>query len=251
MIHHALAIAKRGLEVFPCQPRSKEPATAHGVKNATTDRAMICSWWNTNPDFNIAVACGVRSGVFVLDVDDAENVLAELEAKHGALPPSVEAITAKGRHIFFKHPGPAHRIPNHVSKLGPGLDTRGDDGYVLVAPSIHPSGTPYAWSVDSTDTFAPAPQWLLELISEPASSFRTTPPEEWRALVHDGVAEGRRNQSAARLAGMLLRRGLDPLVVLDLVQCWNAMRCQPPLDEGEINGIVNSICKRELGRRAT
>jgi len=61
--------------------------------------------------------------------------------------------------------------------------------------------------------------------------------------------EGRRNSSAARLAGYLLRRSIDPIVALELVQSWNAMRCSPPLPPDEIIVIVNSICGRELARR--
>ena len=43
-----------------------------------------------------------------------------------------------------------------------------------------------------------------------------------------------RNDTVARFAGHLLRRYVDPLVVLELLLAWNAMRCKPPLarDEG-------------------
>ena len=93
MIHTALRLAERGLRVFPCKPREKVPATAHGLKDATTDPAMIERWWQQDPQFNIAVATGAVSKVFVTDIDslDAEMELRKLEADHGELPPTVES----------------------------------------------------------------------------------------------------------------------------------------------------------------
>ena len=72
----AIAYAKRGTAVFPLQPRGKEPATANGVKQATTDTAAIDGWWTAGPDLNIGIATGSRSGVWVLDIDGRKTVFA-------------------------------------------------------------------------------------------------------------------------------------------------------------------------------
>jgi hypothetical protein len=164
MIKTALTLAARGLSIFPCSPRAKTPATAHGVKDATTDLAVIRHWWQTEPTCNVAVATGASSGVFVVDVDglDAEAELRRLETEYGNLSCSVEVITARGRHIYFKTPGVPVR--NSVAKVAPGIDVRGEGGYVLVPPSIHPSGRPYYWSVDTANAFAEAPEWLVAKI---------------------------------------------------------------------------------------
>src|SRR5262245_29476348 len=98
----ALAYARRGLPVFPCMPRAKEPAIHRGLKAATTDANLIVGWWRGNPDCNIGMATGEASGVFVIDIDseNGESSLAMLERQHGALPPTVESITGRGRHLF-------------------------------------------------------------------------------------------------------------------------------------------------------
>jgi hypothetical protein len=247
---HALGFARRGLHVFPCKPRGKEPATRHGCKDATTDPAIIEQWWRGNPDCNIAVATGTLSKVFCVDIDgiDAESELRKLEAQYGALPPTVESITARGRHLFFKMP--PQPLRNSTGKVATGIDVRADGGYVIVPPSKHPSGRDYYWSVDTSNTFAPAPDWLLARISDPRgnSTIVATPPSEWRELVK-GVAEGARDCSAAKLTGYLLRHRVDPYVALELVQVWNAARCTPPLPEEDIERIVDSISARELRRR--
>jgi Primase C terminal 1 (PriCT-1)/Bifunctional DNA primase/polymerase, N-terminal len=74
------------------------------------------------------------------------------------------------------------------------------------------------------------------------------PPSQWRDLIK-GVAEGARDCSAAKLAGHLFRRRVDPFVVLELLLGWNATHCTPPLPEEDIERIVNSIAGRELRRR--
>jgi bifunctional DNA primase/polymerase-like protein/primase-like protein len=253
MVKTALALAGRGFPVFPCVPRSKQPATSHGCLDATIDADMIRRWWCEQPAFNVAVATGPASKTFVVDVDglDAECELRRLEADHGELPPSVEVITARGRHIWFQYP-PDRPVKNTAGKIAPGIDTRGDGGYVLTPPSVHPSGRPYAWSVDSAKTIAAAPAWLVEKIAAPTNGSGTplpTPPSAWRELVECGVAEGARDDSTARLAGYLLRRSVDAFVTLELLQIWNASKCAPPLPASDIERIVASIAGKELKRR--
>jgi hypothetical protein len=65
----AIYYAAGGFAVFPCWPRRKEPATPRGFYNATTNPATIRRWWLANPDYNVALASGIASGVWILDVD--------------------------------------------------------------------------------------------------------------------------------------------------------------------------------------
>jgi hypothetical protein len=249
MLRVALQLAAKGICVFPCGVRSKTPSTPHGCRDATTDAAVIRGWWTANREYNIGIATGARSNIFVLDIDggSAETALKRLEDCHGELPASVEVITARGRHVYFKYPSTLVR--NSAGKLGEGLDIRGDGGFVIAPPSLHPSGRRYCWSVDSAAAFAQAPPWLLDRIAEKKSGNDTTPPFEWRALVCNGVTEGARNQSIAKLAGHFLRRYIDPVVTLEMMTVWNTVRCKPPLAEADVQTIVNSIAGREIKRR--
>ena len=250
MIRPALALAKRGLQVFPCTPRGKTPAVAGGCNAATTDELTIARWWRQNPEANIGIATGKPSGVFVVDVDgiDAEGELRKLEAQHGALPTTVEVITGRGRHLYFRMPAPD--IRNSASKIAPHIDVRGTGGYVLAPPSIHPTGRRYAWSVDCAGTIADAPSWLIERITTIShiKGDGTTPATEWRELVK-GISEGARDCGLTRLTGYLLRRYIDPFVVLELIRIFNAARCAPPLPDKNVVRIVNSVAGLELERR--
>jgi hypothetical protein len=216
----------------------------NGLKDATTDPERIERWWRANPNYNVAIATGTASGIFIIDVDDAEAELRRLEAEHGALPPSVEAITARGRHVYLKMPHAD--VHNSAGKLALGIDVRATGGYVLAPPSMHPSGCRYCWSVDSANTIADPPAWLIQKIC--TSRNNGAPPTRWRELVR-GVPEGARDNSVARLAGYLLHRRIDPHVTLELLEGWNQTRCTPPLPTGDVMRIVNSIAGRELKRR--
>ncbi len=249
MIRTALQLAAKGLHVFPCKPHNKQPATANGLKDATTDPDTIRAWWKQQPLCNVAIATGAVSGVFVLDVDglDAEAALRRLEEEYGAaLPETVEVITARGRHIYFNWPN--QPVRNSASKIGTHLDIRGDGGYVIAPPSVHPSGRRYCWSVDSANSIADAPGWLLAKQKGVVAATPTLSPE-WRALI-EGVSEGARDCTLAKLAGHLLRHRVDPFVTLGLLQSWNVTCCVPPLPAADIERIVNSIAGKELRRRA-
>jgi Bifunctional DNA primase/polymerase, N-terminal/Primase C terminal 1 (PriCT-1) len=249
----ACLLARQGFKVFPCIPRTKEPACAWSTA-ATKDWPTIKSWWTENSEYNVGLVTGKPSGFFVLDIDneDAEAALKALESELGALPETVEAITARGRHLYFKMPAAADISNSKV--LGPGLDIKATGGYVMAPSSVHPSGKVYAWSVDCAKSIAMAPDWLICRITKRRGANGKGKPEAqpatvWRELFLNGVDEGARDDSATKLTGYLAFRRLDPYVVLDVMQLWNANRCRPPLPESDIERIVNSVYGAENRKR--
>jgi hypothetical protein len=99
----ALALAARGMRVFPCHERQKEPLINDNLNRATTDPNIIKGWWSSG-NYNIGIATGPGSGIWVLDIDgeEGEETLRRLEGEHGPLPPTVEVITGgAGRHLYF------------------------------------------------------------------------------------------------------------------------------------------------------
>ncbi len=238
----AIQYAGLGFAVFPLQPGGKAPRTTHGHLDATTDPALIRLWWESCPGANVGLAIPI--GLLVVDIDDLDALL-RLKAEDRELPTTAKSLTGRGFHLFYRT---AEEIRNAVS-LFPGVDLRGVGGYVVVPPSVHPSGIRYQWEEPLTESsVAEAPAWLVEAALE-RSRPRARPPEEWRALVSRGVTEGGRNNAVATLAGHLLRRDVDPWVVLGLLLCWNATRCRPPLSEAEVTRTLDSIAGREVRRR--
>jgi hypothetical protein len=86
------------------------------------------------------------------------------------------------------------------------------------------------------------PPWL-EALARDQGARLGHPARYWRSLTTEGVAEGRRNDTIASLTGHLLWRGVDPEVALELLRCWNQVRCRPPLDDEEVLRTVESITR--------
>jgi len=244
----ALGYAARGLAVLPLRPGGKAPAgilVPHGLKDATTDPARIAAWWKAEPDANVAIRTG--QGIVVLDVDPRaggdETIDAYLENLGERLPVTAEVATGgEGWHHWFQ-------VGRELScaRLGPGLDLKADGGYVVAPPSIHPSGKQYAWHPSRTlgdVPLAPVPEWVART-NGAAGHHGGRPANEWTALAGHGVSEGARNTEAASYAGRLLGRGLGVLETFYLLEAWNAVRNRPPLPADELEGVVESIARKE------
>lgn len=250
LLEAALAYSARGMPIFPCQPKGKAPASARGLLDATSDFSRVKAWWQSFPQLNIGLATGKPSGIFVVDVDGeaGRSSMTELENKHGKLPQTYSVITGRdgsGEHVYFKL---GHRtVRNSAGVIAPGIDVRGDGGYVLAPPSVHPSGRVYQLSVDGADSFAEPPQWLLDLIEANHNTVQGKPLEHWHKTLTEQVPEGQRNATLASLCGKLLHCGLTDITLLfDMMLCVNAARCNPPLPPHEVETIVSSVVRSHL-----
>ena len=173
----AEAYASHGWRVVPIGPRTKHPRLQDWRNAATDDLDTIRSWWTgLYRGHGVGIVTGAATGLWVLDVDVADgkpgaNTLAAMNDAHGKLPETVTAITGSGGlHLLFNW-DPARPVTNGQSTgLGPGLDIRGEGGQIVVAPTIHPNGSPYQWhperhpwAIDVAD----APDWLYKLLNQP------------------------------------------------------------------------------------
>lgn len=149
-----------GWAVFRLREHSKLPATGHGFHDATTDSATAVEEWMADPGANVGIATGAVSGLVVLDVDPGgARSMEALKRRLGPLPPTLVALTPRGAHAYFAHPGVEVRCS--VAKLGPGVDVRGDGGYV-VAPPSRLGGDVYRWRLPDGRT-EPLPRDLADL----------------------------------------------------------------------------------------
>jgi predicted P-loop ATPase len=258
MLDHALTLARRGFAVFPLQPREKGPLPrSNGCKDGTRDEAQINRFWRRTPDANIGIATGPISGVFVVDFDSAE-ARGELEAYLGApLPPTLTATTGDGQHLHFRHPaGPAIRNRAGLRFAGRKhkIDIRGEGGYVVAPPSIHPSGAVYSWlaaDVQPTE----APEALLELILAPdiAPAPIQAPPsgvvvERARKYLEqvDPAISGDYGHDALYRAACILvvDFDLDTETAYSLLASDYNPKCVPPWSEKEIRHKVADAAKK-------
>jgi hypothetical protein len=161
----------------------------NGLTGATVDRDHIDAWWRRWPHANVAIRTGAASGLVVLDIDrrgGGHRTLAQLVKQHSRLPATRAVQTGDGVHLYFQHPGTP--VQNDASRrLGPGIDIRGDGGYVLAPPSRHHNGQHYR-TLDERIPVAAMPAWLLHIVT-----LAPTPPpaERFSVFAHDGDAWAR------------------------------------------------------------
>ncbi len=166
------------LTAADCRTPIADVGFEHGVHDATADPAEINRRWLLHRSANIALACGERSGLLVLDVDvkgaDGRTTLALYEEEHGWLPETWTVRTPSGgQHIYFRHPD---RLLRNRVGFAPGLDVRTTGGSVALPPSRRADGR-YEWTIPPTACpVAEAPAWLLELIDPPEPVRPPRPP---------------------------------------------------------------------------
>lgn len=255
MLDAALEYAARGFHVFPCKPKGKKPMVPGGCNAATIDVQKIRQWWSQWPEANIGIATGKKSGIAVLDIDPrhgGDDALSDIEAKYGKLPETPMSITGGGgRHYFFAY---RDGFRNSANKISAGVDTRGDGGYVIAAPSVHENGKPYEWELSSDISevsLAPLPDWIASGQIPKVHRNGTTNGHangtgnlNFTAghVPHDGapVAEGGRNVALASLAGQWIQAGDDFKTILAKAKAWNATN-PSPLSAAEVDQTCASV----------
>lgn len=172
MLYAALDYAVLGWPVFPLAPRGKLPLIAkrdggNGLHDATTDLEVICGWWEKCSAANI----GLRTGVAfdVVDIDGQEGL--DSLNRYRADRPMTWGPEAKtgggGWHLLHLPSGAGNR-----ARIVPHVEYRGDGGYIVATPSIHPSGRRYEWAPGAgpDEPLEPLPEWLRQLVVPPAPS---------------------------------------------------------------------------------
>jgi hypothetical protein len=170
--------ASKGFHVFPVaiswddkkQATNKRPLTINGHHDATTAHSVLERPFNVQlPRPGAAWGVGIwpgPSGYFVLDPDikggeHGDDELAALEAEHGRLD-TARAVTASGGgHVYIKKPAGVH-IGN--ADLAPGVNVRGDDGWVVAIGTRTPWGS---WDHDDATPHhaIDCPRWLLDRLT--------------------------------------------------------------------------------------
>jgi hypothetical protein len=206
MLHTVEEGAERGWPLFPLHDkkplferckiegcRGECGGVGHGYLDATTDVAVLRSWWRRHPDAGIGAATGVLFDV--LDIDGPKGFAALDEANtdgHHIVGPM--ASTGRGLHIYVQPTGEG--CTSNKFKV----DYRGKGGYVVIPPSLHPSGRRYQWQGFDWDTaLRPTPQWVLDLVFRRAQGQPTYRPSKRRKRFGRGYAQAALRHASERV----------------------------------------------------
>lgn len=247
----SLEYLRRNWSVIPLRYKDKRPSVRwQEFQHRRPSVEDIKSWQTRWSTINLGIVTGIISGIVVVDIDpkhSGDDSLASLEESNSDLPKTVEAITGGGgHHLYFTHPGGV--IHNKVG-LAPGIDIRGDGGFVVAPPSMHVSGARYSWAPGHSPEqieLMPLPEWLLTMITgEDRRAGHSR--DHWCNLVKQPVAEGERKKTIVSMADHLLWHGVDPDIVMEMLLCWNKIRCNPPLAEEDVVKTVEGTTRTHEG----
>ena len=165
--------ATRGWASYPLAPGSRKPLKgSHGFHDATTDQSALIDAFTDPPDLNIGIRTGEASGIVVIDVDAHEGAANGYESMRALATKGLRFPTGNrrtgcaivktpsgGLHLYYAAPREV-KIKSTNGVLAPGLDTRGEGGYIVAPPSITDKGS-YVWK-QSPDTLLELPGWVIE-----------------------------------------------------------------------------------------
>jgi RecA-family ATPase len=231
MIEEIRLLHRKGFCLIPVNGKAAAGGWEKYNHNRPTEE-MLETWFNGFFK-NVAIVCGAISGITVLDIDpkDGGNVSEWL----GKYPTDCYVLTGGGgAHLYYKHPG----VPCENIHIAPGVQIKGDRGYVVAPPSVHPiTGNHYKWL--SQGEPADFPTELLELKQEKTEASGNS----WISnLLEYGAEDGERNVSLTKIAGYFEGKGLPKDICINLVKTWN-LKNKTKLDISEIEQTVNSVYK--------
>lgn len=143
MLQTALFWLQKGIAVLPIFYKSKKPAIKSWIEyQSKLPTEEEVTEWFSHKWRNLAIITGWQNLV-IIDFDTFDKYAEWLQFATSGQPAlvaqySCAVVTARGVHIYV------YCANAHNMKL-PGLDIKACGGYVLVPPSMHPSGVQYTW----------------------------------------------------------------------------------------------------------
>ena len=247
-----------------CGSAGKHPRiswTAYQARKA--NETQVKAWAERWPDSNWCIVTGAVSGLIVIDIDprhggdESVRIYPELSSIL-SVPTPISLTGGGGQHYLFAHPG--FTVPN-AAGVWPGVDVRGDGGYIVAPGSRHVSQRMYAWDTSAHPEDVPLgvlPTNLFALFKKGSLLGGIAAEGSQRGRMDvDGIIEGRvrvpegqRNEVMLRLVGSLVGADSSEASVLAMAQTVNTRSFDPPMEDGELCRIVHNIIERE-GRKQT
>ncbi len=236
----AQAYHDAGLCTIPISPKAKTPALPgwKQYQSRKPDVSERWEWFGEHEDRNLAIIGGEVSGnLFVIDFDDKQVYLSWARAHKELVQTTAIVRTSKGYHVYLRAAEPVDTRDFN------GGEVKGEGGYVVAPPSVHPSGARYEF-VNAHDHNSIATVANLESLGLPLKlkdgTYKAEPAPEI-------IPEHTRNKTLASLAGSMRRRGLGYEEILGSLVVVNDLRCRPVLSRSEVERIAKSVLRYEPG----
>ncbi len=249
----ALRYLDRGWSVIPVGPDKKPlgPWKEFQSRHATPEE--VEKWFTQHPKAMVGIVCGEISDLAGVDIDSEEGE----EALAPYLPESLYtpvALTPRGfRHLYFRSMA---GFPTTAGVL-PGVDTRGNGGYLIAPPSVNGTGKGYTWAISPDDAEAEeVPESFAVYIKKYIHIYKGCDSQGGKDQsqksqasqdVTLNLSKGKRNESLFSIALSLLKGGMPAPNILYSLRELNE-RCAPPLSDSEVLSIFKSAQERQRRR---
>jgi hypothetical protein len=243
----ALAYARRGFSVIPIQGDKKafikwEPYQA---KKATAEE--IRAWWGKWPKAMIGIITGEISGLFVIDCDTREGYEAIQKLIPEALLLPIARTPRGGWHLWFLYPK-GSKITVGTGIL-PGVDIRGEGGYIIASPSVNGEGKAYTWQEGlSLGEVEPAilPCALKSALNKESTYYRES-RNTCYATAGGMFTDGRRDNDLFHTANILTKGGMSSEEIAQVLEHLIISWGEKP-DAKWISEKIESAKKRDSRR---
>lgn len=207
-------VEKHGFSVIPLIPGEKKPLIDwKPYQTRKPTRTEMMSWWAKNPKANIGIVCGEVSNLFVVDFDKYAPDYDEQKARE-VIPDGIKTPTVKtarnGLHYYFDNPEKDYSIK---ARLLPGIDYRGNGGFVVAPPSVNGNGNAWEWALPLTTKRLPVPDPLILILNNAVSYNKgLSSPSRQESSLSSNVVKmfelGRRDEDLFHTANILTKGGM-------------------------------------------
>ena len=190
-----------GWSVLPVKPEEKRPYMTNWLQYNKTrvSKSTMESWFTNLTGAGVGVVTGKISNIVVLDVESYCKIPIEELLKR--YPTQMVSRTGSGGyHLFYQYPTHVPHVGNRVG-LFDGIDLRADGGFIVLPPTVHPSGGRYEWISRGIPGTFPNSLLNIQVQAHPQG-------DGWITETLRGVSEGGRNDACARLAGYFFKKGI-------------------------------------------
>jgi hypothetical protein len=255
LLEAALNYHNMGLSVIPLSPGAKIPPKGFDVikyRNILASEEEIKAWWKENPRYNIGIITGKLSDIFVVDLDKhdpaySEDIALEYFPETDICP--VVSTPKGGQHLYYKYPEDENLTIG--SRVFPGIDFRGEGGYVVAPPSVNGNGKGYSWVIPfERATLARLQRRALNKISK-STLYR----ECSKSVVNENsdttkdyidykiLQKGNRDSDLFTIANALIKSRINVNIARQVIEIL-ANNCNPPFSESDANAKIESAIQR-------
>lgn len=250
--------AAQGFCVVPLLYKDKRPKQGFDLEKYFGHRsteAELTEWFANEGECNVGIVCGFVSELIVIDIDGEHSKtvfmdkLVKIPTLFSKVQETLGATSGKGLHFYLRASKSdfPHGIDATVLFNGQGGEVRikGNRGYVVAPPSIHPSGKEYLSNGKPLQAIN-VHEFNMLLAVFGATEAASLQVAELFKPEYKKTAGNNRHEDVLRVCDSLIARNagiMSENQIWQMAYVWNQEHCDPPLPDAEFEKIFRQAAK--------